>query len=218
MKRALGQIVLDLITLEKISVKHVFFCFGLFVLASCGTMNKPYYNEDAEDWSIHDKNIQNDLIHFLYLIGDADEFDDKSQKRNYVLEGASSLLKTESVETSLVFLRDNIYPNGLPKKDDLNRKLAESILDAQINLSKSHDGNTYFIAGNHDWNNQSRNGRKAILRQEKYIKEFNKDNKNLSFFPKDACGDPKLVKINKDLVYVFLDSQWWLQDWSGEKK
>jgi len=37
-------------------------------------------------------------------------------------------------------------------------------------------------------------------------------------YPNDGCGDPKVVKINKDLVFVFVDTQWWLQDWSKEKK
>ncbi|MEM8906741.1 MAG: hypothetical protein AAGD05_02745, partial [Bacteroidota bacterium] len=40
----------------------------------------------------------------------------------------------------------------------------------------------------------------------------------VKFYPGKGCADPKVVKINKDLVFVFLDSQWWFQDWSGEKK
>ena len=41
---------------------------------------------------------------------------------------------------------------------------------------------------------------------------------SIKHFPNNACADPKVIKIHKDLVFVFLDSQWWLQDWSKEKK
>ncbi len=181
-------------------------------------MKSPYYSDGLQDWSTIKQEKENQLIHSLYLIGDGGELDDTIQDRNFVLDAAAKLLKLETTETSLVFLGDNVYPKGLPKKDDPDRNIAERILNAQLELSESHSGKTYFIPGNHDWNKYKKGGRKAILRQEKYIKNFDEKNKRVRFFPEHACGDPKVVKINKDLVYVFLDSQWWLQDWDGEKK
>jgi len=200
------------------AINLVTYCLILLLMGSCGTAKQAYYNDQASNWNHEDPKIQNKLIHSLYLIGDGGELDDKIQNKNFVLDAASNLLEKENTETSLVFLGDNIYPNGLPQKDDPYRNMAERILDAQLALSKSHIGKTYFIPGNHDWNKHKKGGRKAIKRQEEYISSYDEDQKNVKFYPKNACGDPEVVKVNKDLVYVFLDTQWWLQDWSKEKK
>jgi len=203
--------------MQQIIIKHFFFYVMLIFIMSCGTMNAPYYSENAREWVSNSQKSGNKLIHSLYLVGGAGKSTTNSHGNNEVLDAMVSSLKNETVETSLVFLGNNISPKGLPKKEDPDRNFAEKILLSQLQVSKSHGGKTYFIPGNQDWNGQDKGGRKAILRQEKFIKAFDKGNKNANFFPQDACGDPKVVKINKDLVFVFLDSQWWLQDWSVEK-
>jgi hypothetical protein len=203
--------------MDKIMNKLIVFCFAMIMVSSCGTLKSPYYSDDALDWKKNNQPIQNKHIHSLYLIGDGGELDDKVQNKNFVLDAASEMLKEETVETSLVYLGDNVYPVGLQKSDDTDRDMGERILDAHLALSESHDGITYFIPGNHDWNKDRKGGRKAIKRQEDYIKEYAKTNGNVKFYPSNACGDPQVIKVNKDLVYVFLDSQWWLQNWSREK-
>lgn len=197
----------------------LFISLSSIILFSCGTSRKPYYSDTAETWQLQEPDGQNKLIHTLYLIGDAGELDDTIQQRNYVLDAAATLLSQETEETSLVYLGDNVYPRGLPKKDDRDREMAERTLDAQLSVSQAHQGMTYFIPGNHDWNRHQSGGRKAILRQADYIKDHQLAAQNkIKFYPKDACADPQVVEINRKLVYVFLDSQWWLQDWEGEKK
>ncbi len=202
----------------RIFINHFVLVIFLLLLGACGTVKAPYYSDDAIDWQSKRPEISNKHIHSLYLIGDGGELDDTIQNRNFVLDATASLLSKETVETSLVLLGDNVYPHGLPKKNHPYRDMGERILDAQLELSKLHNGRTYFIPGNHDWNKHKKGGRKAILRQEEYVKAYNDGDKNIKFYPKNACGDPEIVKVNKDLVYVFLDTQWWLQNWSHEKK
>ncbi len=201
-----------------IHINHLILVGIILLFGACGTLKSPYYSDEVIDWQKKSEEISNEHIHSLYLIGDGGELDDTIQNRNFVLDATAALLKKETVETSLVLLGDNVYPHGLPKKDHPYRDMAERILEVQLDLSKLHDGKTYFIPGNHDWNKHKKGGRKAILRQEDYVKSYDKDSKKIKFYPKNACGDPEVVKINKDLVYVFLDTQWWLQDWSREKK
>lgn len=189
------------------------------LLCSCGTFKHAYYNDDVSQWESKHPNSGKDLIHSLYLIGDTGELDDQTQQTNTVLESLKLNIAKETTETSLVFLGDNIYPAGMPKKTSKSRPHAEAVINAQLACAEAHRGVTYFIPGNHDWNKHKSGGRKAILRQEKYIENyFSGDAPKVKFYPNDACGDPKVVKINKDLVYVFIDSQWWLQNWSNEKK
>lgn len=204
--------------MDRNSINLYFLCFTLILISSCGTFKKPYYSDDVRGWASNNQPIQNNLIHSLYLIGDGGELDDTIQNKNYVLDAASELLKKETTTTSLVFLGDNVYPHGLPKAGDPDLDISERILNAQLQLSRSHQGMTYLIPGNHDWNKHKKGGRKAILRQEEFVKNFDAGMNKIKFYPPNACGDPEIVKINKDLVYIFLDSQWWLQDWSREKK
>ena len=191
----------------------------LFILGACAGTQKPYFSKDQEAWQLSSPDENKSPVHSLYLIGDTGELDNEESGENFVVSALGKMIQGGSKETSLVYLGDNVYPYGLPKKDDPTRSISEKILNAQLNVAKSFDGKTYFIPGNHDWNKHKKGGLKAIKRQEKYIESYyGKDDKQVKFYPNDGCGDPKVHKINKDLVLVFLDSQWWLQDWSREKK
>ncbi|TLX76912.1 hypothetical protein E9993_04305 [Labilibacter sediminis] len=193
--------------------------FVLF-LFSCGTLHYPYYSETQLEWETGKKTSAKQLVHSLFLVGDAGELDDTVNYTNYVLDAVQYDLANTNVNSSLVFLGDNLYPLGLPSKSNSQRRLMEKKLDAQINLAQWCNGNTYFIPGNHDWKKGKEKGLKAILRQEKYIESFYGDEfpKKVKLYPGQGCGDPKVVKIHKDLVFVFLDTQWWLQNWDNEKK
>lgn len=203
--------------MNKTICKILFLLTTILLLNSCGTFNKPYYSDKSIEWKEHALPDHNKHIHSLYLIGDGGELDDKERNKNFVLEAASKLLKKETVQTSLAFLGDNVYPHGLPQKESADRDMSERILNAQLQLSNAHSGTTYFIPGNHDWNKHRQGGREAVLRQENYIKTFDNGQNKIKFYPPNACGDPEVVPINEDLVYIFLDSQWWLQDWSKEE-
>ena len=200
-------------------LKLVYAISVIITLVSCSTAKHASYNEKANGWELRKPSTDKELDHTLYLVGDTGELDDLEEKKNKVLEALEIDLKTANKNTSLVFLGDNIYPHGLPRKKAEDRKEAEDIIDAQLKLAKKNKGKTYFIPGNHDWNKHKSGGRKAILRQEAYVQEYAKKKKlDIKFYPKNACADPKVVKINKDLVFIFIDSQWWLHDWSLENK
>ncbi len=198
-------------------LKLVYFISIIFLFVSCGTSKYASYSDNAKGWEQRKPQSDKELIHSLYLVGDTGELDDLSKKQNDVLEALKPELIKATDNTSLVYLGDNIYPKGLPKKKAENRKEAEHIIEAQLELAALHKGITYFIPGNHDWNKHKAGGRKAIKRQEDYIEKYGKEHDlDIKFYPNNACADPKVVKINKDLVFIFIDSQWWLQDWSKE--
>lgn len=150
-------------------------------------------------------------VHTIYMIGDAG-YGDKA-----VLNGLKDKLKDESVHSSVIFLGNNIAPSGMPKKKrKRSRKAAEKILDEQIEVVKEYEGHTYFIPGNLDWNNGKSHGRSAVRRQEDYLQDTLKKTTDIKFYPNNACGDPKIIEVNDELVFLFLDTQWWLQDWKQE--
>jgi len=203
---------------------HMFFrrflCLAVWIIlfASCGTQNKAYYKH-ASDGMAPELPVKK-VEHRLYLIGDAGGLDDYQTSENYVFNFAKNRMVADSAEKSLVFLGDNIYHDGLQAEGHPDRKREEAILDAHIDLATSTNADAYFIPGNHDWNDGEKGGLECILRQEQYIdrKGMTKDGKQdrMNFYPNSGCGDPKVIKVNKDLVFVMMNSQWWVSDWSEE--
>ena len=197
-----------------------FILLGFILLTfGCGTIRSPYYGNKSLNWQSEQLPDNKKPIHTLFLVGDAGEIDDANTGKNYVLDAVGKDLHITKDPSTLVFLGDNLYPLGLPSKDHEERSIMEKKINASLELARSCNGNTYFIPGNHDWKKGKKKGLKAINRQEKYVESYFGDdfNKKVKMYPSNGCGDPKVVKINKDLVFVFLDSQWWLQNWDEEK-
>ena len=82
-----------------------------------------------------------------------------------------------------------------------------------------YQGNAYFIPGNHDWEKSGGGGLKALKRQEDYVEDYFKDQDiEGEFVPNNGGGDPIRVKREKNLVFIFIDSEWHLHDWRMHNK
>ncbi|MEO6289375.1 MAG: metallophosphoesterase, partial [Ginsengibacter sp.] len=141
----------------------------------------------------------------IVLIGDAGEL---TNGRQPVVSGVRSSIPLDE-KTTIIFLGDNLYKVGLP--DDLmpTYDLAKAPLDSQIDIAKGTKAKVFFIPGNHDWNNGSRNGYEAILREQRYV-DLLGEGKNVKFYPEDGCPGPVEVNITDDVVLLIIDSQWWV--------
>lgn len=177
--------------------------FLLFTLSNCATYNLNY-KKDAKNWEVNFKNQDSEIEHTFYLIGDAGNANLNEPLTN--LNNLKSELKSASKNSSVLFLGDNIYEKGMPKKEHPNRDLSEHRLNAQINIVENFKGNTYFIPGNHDYYS---NGVKGLKRQQDYISK--KLGKN-SFLPKNGCPLEK-VNISDEIVLLIVDTQWYLENW-----
>ena len=169
------------------------------LLNSCATY-KAQYSMESYDSETSNKEIS----HTFYLIGDAGN-SPVGSKTEALKEFEKTLSKASKHSTAL-FLGDNIYPSGMPKKDHSDRAFAEHQLNVQTATVKNFAGKTIFIPGNHDWYS---NGPKGLKRQENYIED--KLGKN-TFLPENGCPIEK-VDINDDIVLIIIDSKWYLSDW-----
>ena len=163
------------------------------------------YSKDSKNWHLKSENENLEIDHTFYLIGDAG-----NAKENNPLNHLSLLkneLETASKNSTVLFLGDNLYEKGLPKKKHPERKIAEHRLNAQLEIVKNYKGNTIFIPGNHDYYSDGING---LKRQENFIIDKLK-NKN-AFLPKKGCPLKK-VNISDDTVLIIVDSQWYLENW-----
>ncbi|SFS29829.1 metallophosphoesterase [Lutibacter maritimus] len=176
----------------------------LMFLVSCASYKAQYKNEKKWDATLLENEKNLEIAHTFYAIGDAGNANLNENLTHF------NLLKNElsSVDknATLLFLGDNLYEKGLPKKSHPTRKISEHRLNAQINLVENFKGKTIFIPGNHDYYNQ---GIKGLKREQDYITDrLGKD----SFFPKDGCPIKK-IDISDDLVLIIIDSQWYLENW-----
>jgi hypothetical protein len=183
-------------------MKHTLFCtLGLLLFGSCATFN-PQYNSEQETTTQDNKQIE----HSFYLIGDAGNA--PLGESSLALQAFKTALDNASKNSTAIFLGDNIYEKGLPKKKDKNRALAEHQLIVQTRAVKNFKGQSIFIPGNHDWYSD---GPEGLKRQEKYIEDIlGKD----SFLPENGCPIEK-IHISNDIELIIVDSQWYIEDWDN---
>ena len=150
----------------------------------------------------------------VFLIGDAGK--DTAQS------DAIAFLKAEigkEPNSTVVFLGDNVYPNGVSDKSNSSFELSKSQkkMNAQLRIFEAFKGNVFMLPGNHDWDKCNWNGKQKVLEEAHYVNRYMRENslvKNRSsgvFFPENAGPGPHSFLLNKGLRLIVLDTQWWLQ-------
>ncbi|WP_339925736.1 BamA/TamA family outer membrane protein [uncultured Cyclobacterium sp.] len=143
----------------------------------------------------------------LYLVGDAGEVEKGAHP--VVEDIRKKLLADPHTPAHIIYLGDNIYPQGMPPTDDEERVEAEYILKTQLDIYKNLNGHVWMIPGNHDWKKGKADGWNSILRAEKYVINHYPEEK-VSWIPSSGCPGPEVVALNEETILLLLDSQWWL--------
>tara|TARA_R110000868_G_scaffold397477_1_gene670187 strand:- start:2925 stop:6599 length:3675 start_codon:yes stop_codon:yes gene_type:complete len=173
--------------------------FLALIINSCATF-KAQYTDNYKPIEVPDKKVE----HTFYLMGDAGNSSEGEMTQ--ALKDFKKELDKATKNSTAIFLGDNIYPKGLPKKSESGRAFAEHQLNVQTDVAKDFKGRTIFIPGNHDWYS---NGLKGLKRQEKYIED--RLGKN-TFLPENGCPIRR-VKVSDDVVLIIIDSEWYLTNW-----
>lgn len=140
------------------------------------------------------------------IIGDAGDPGGIKDGKALVIDAVRKMIPLNK-KTTVLFMGDNLYSNGLPCEGDVCYLPGVAALDTQAYLVKGTDATAYFMPGNHDWANGKPEGYDNILRQATYI---NSIAANIKFLPEDGCPGPVEVKVSKDVVMIIMDSEWWL--------
>lgn len=140
----------------------------------------------------------------IILIGDAGQL---TNGRHPVVDAVRERIPLDA-KTTVLFLGDNLYKHGLPDAQYKEYAQARAVLDSQLSVADGTPSKVYMIPGNHDWQNGSRGGYDAIIRQQLYVDFLGK--KNVKYYPEDGCPGPVEVPIGTDIVLILFDSQWWL--------
>ncbi len=156
---------------------------------------------------IYGQNEDDTITARIVLVGDAGALVDGEQP---VMKAIRTFIPLDR-KTSVVYLGDNLYSEGLPDEQFENYWRYKAVLDTQVNLVNNTPARAYFIPGNHDWMNGAEGGYHAILRQQRYIDQIG--NSNIRFYPEDGCPGPVSVQVTDNVVLLIMDSQWWLHPW-----
>ena len=147
---------------------------------------------------------QEELVYSVFLIGDAGE-----PIENPVLTVLRQELDKVGEKGAVIFLGDNIYPNGLPPIGHKDRAEAENVINKQIDAVRGFGGRTVFIPGNHDWAQGKDYGLQWLRTQEDYV-ETALDGID-AWLPTDGCPGPVEVELTDQITLIVLDTQWFLQ-------
>jgi hypothetical protein len=192
------------------------------LLASCGSV-RPYVDRKYTDWETRTPVDTASVKYSIYLIGDAGQATKDGIEPTFKLlqsmlytridtvtgpDGQPTVTYQSDPNGTIVFMGDNIYYKGLPDENDNDRKEMERRLKAQLDVVKYYKGNKFFVPGNHDWDEQGKDGLEKINRQEKFVEEYLGSGN--TFLPSKGCPGPAEVHLGNDIVLVLIDSQWWL--------
>lgn len=174
----------------------------IFSTAGCGIQSS-WMREPFEAKVMRSES--DEVTYSLFLIGDAGDPMNESEPALNVLQMMASEVRDRAM---IIFLGDNIYPDGLPT-DGEERPSAQRKLDVQLEAVRRSGAPGIFIPGNHDWEKSGPDGWNRICAQQRYIDEVGKG--VISFQPKDGCPGPIAVDLTADLQLVILDTEWWLR-------
>lgn len=183
--------------------------FSLVMIIGCKSAEN-YYRYDQKNWqeSVLPDSLK--IAHTFYLIGDAGLPTTDSVQPTLAM--VQQMLETsDQKNTSVIFQGDNIYPSGLHKKKSKYRENDELAINAQMDILKNFQGRVVFLPGNHDWKEGKKQGDKYVKRQEKYVEKY-LDRGN-TFLPDGGCPGPVEIEINDRLLWVIIDTQWWLHSY-----
>ncbi|MDP9962199.1 metallophosphoesterase [Chryseobacterium lathyri] len=171
------------------------------VLYSCATYN---VKKGKNLFEVNNSDVKSENDFKIFLIGDAGNADEPQAQ--HTLNLLKSKLDSADSNSMLIFLGDNIYPNGLPKESDKDYALAKQKLENQLAITKNFKGKTLVIPGNHDW----KSGMDGLKAQEDLVKAYFNDKK--AFLPKNSCGIDD-INLSKDIKLIVIDTKWALVNW-----
>ncbi|MEM9338616.1 MAG: metallophosphoesterase, partial [Bacteroidota bacterium] len=143
----------------------------------------------------------------IFLIGDAGE--PKSPDKN--LELLSKRVEGATSKDVLIFLGDNLYPKGLPDKEDHLREEMEAKLIPQLDIMKRFPGKSFMIPGNHDWAQGKRHGWQNNQNMEAFVNEYLQNSE--AYVPIGGCPGPLEIPISEYATLIFLNTQYLLHPW-----
>ncbi len=128
-------------------------------------------------------------------------------------------LLEHKTKSAVLFLGDNVYPNGIPYKSGKKKEIAQAKLEMHLNELVDYSHRAYFLAGNHDYHKIFKSP-KRILAQQQLIRSFNEKSKGeIAYRPINQEGDMvELIELDPRIGLIVMDSEWAIKKINKRKK
>jgi hypothetical protein len=157
----------------------------------------------------------------IFLLGDAGESPPEGSPLfthlQSEVEAWSAALAADSA-VAVIFLGDNVYPNGVHARGHPDRVRDSLRLSNQIDIlrgpeARRHTSPGIFLAGNHDWGGRGGPEGEALLRnQEEIIRDAAATGVPVDLLPPALDPGPEVLDLGPYVKLVTVDTQWWLQN------
>jgi hypothetical protein len=123
----------------------------------------------------------------------------------------------------VLFLGDNVYPDGLPEPGSLTWAEDSAKISDQASLvageaARTRGARAIFVAGNHDWGERTDFGGAVRLgHQEELLERLSAGGPAVALLPAAGTGGPAVVDVGAHLRLVLLDTAWWLLEAEEEQ-
>jgi len=163
----------------------------------------------------------------LFLVGDAGDTPRERAPLIHRLRGdveAWSAALGQDSAVSVLFLGDNVYPEGIRDRGDRNfpddsARLAAQVWAVSGPQAAARGTNGAFIPGNHDWGNLAGAEGVARLRnQERALQSHRAAGAPVALLPASGSAGPSVRDLPGGIRLVALDTEWWLQSKSTDER
>jgi hypothetical protein len=143
----------------------------------------------------------------LFLIGDAGEPDPRDI--GAPLDSLTAQGAVAPDRSIVLFLGDNVYPEGIPEIGRAELADSRRRLEAQV-LAVPSGARGIFLPGNHDWGHERPFGLYSLRNQQRMIESLAKSSgRDVRMLPGNGCPGPAVMDVGR-LRLIMLDTQWWL--------
>jgi hypothetical protein len=150
------------------------------------------------------KSEVNNPVESLILVGDAG-----ASNKTYIRFLQQEAEKTAA--TTVVFLGDNVYPRGIPSREDPTYDQAKKLLMLQAKPFINSTARAFFVPGNHDWADSKSEGWDNVRNEETLLA---KTLGTGTLRPSSGCPGPDVIHNSKFLYVIAVDSMWFLHKFS----
>jgi hypothetical protein len=145
----------------------------------------------------------------LFLIGDAGEPDPR--EIGAPLDSLTAQAATAPQRSIVIFLGDNVYPEGIPEEGRAELADSRRRLAAQVQAVPP-GARGIFMPGNHDWGAASAFGLYSLRNQERMIASLAREQgRDVRMMPSNGCPGPVALDVAR-LRLIIIDTQWWLHE------
>ena len=144
----------------------------------------------------------------LFLIGDAGEPDPRHSET--ALDSLAVQAAVAPSRSIIVFLGDNVYPDGIKEEGRAEYADARRRLEVQVNAVPL-GVRGIFVPGNHDWAGTTAFGLYSVRLQEQMLKAL-AGGRDIRMMPANGCPGPATFDVGR-LQLIAMDTQWWLHNY-----